>query len=105
MSERIKRGSVTVDHNGVGTVALRTVADVVLLSPQELDDAIDALCALRQALDPAGYAAFVERLYPWTDVLKAPTYGEVVRTVRDMMSEPHSGTVTAEGRTSTVIDE
>ena len=99
----ITRGSVTVDHNGVGTVALETTADVVLLSSRELDDAIEALCAMRQSLDPGSYAEFAAKLYPWNEVLKSPKYGDVVRTIRDLTSEPHGGTVTADGRTSAVV--
>jgi hypothetical protein len=57
----------------------------------KLDDAIRALCALRQEQDPVGYPYFIGTLMPHVIIIDDP--------------EPHSGTVTAEGRTATVIDD
>jgi hypothetical protein len=58
----------------------------------KLDDAIRALCALRQEQDPVGYIEFLASLFPRV------TMTDAVLTYRDL-GEPHSGTVTAEGRT------
>ena len=74
------------------TIVLRTERDTLLLDRADIDDAIRALCELRFAQDPENYERFVCELMPRMS-------GEY--TFRDL-HEPHSGIVSAEGRTATV---